>query len=376
MRRIHLFFVSLVFFLALIAPCAQGQRTGTNAGDRSPVVEPSRRIEPQISGAWDVWISGAVTYSTDGRTIYQSYEPGAAMNRLEIAPDGRYRWGQHVGKLVEVLPWHHQPGRRYYRVTHAGGSEYDFYYADGDKLILLFGGVGGHASTGTRLEGSGLEHATTRATSTRGERVEVEWKGRWLPATVVEIADNRFRIHYDGYDNSWDEWVIPARIRKTGRSASQPPTTSGSREVSGGGSNSLDVEWRTGPPASASSLPGPNDHSRSASPGNPLGVDWVSGPPGSKSPAATPSLVTRYRCTDGSTVEASYNGKDSARIVYKGRSLEMKLAVSASGARYTGGGWEWWTKGLKEGRLTALPPGEDVAPPTGIACTADANGGK
>lgn len=91
--------------------------------------------------------------------------------------------------------------------------------------------------------------------------------------------------------------------------------------------------------------------------------------------ASAGGSVTRYACEDGSVVEAAYPDVDTARIVYKGRSIEMKLAVSASGARYTGGGWEWWTKGLKEGRLTPLPPGEEIAPPGGVACTAEANGG-
>ncbi len=78
---------------------------------------------------------------------------------------------------------------------------------------------------------------------------------------------------------------------------------------------------------------------------------------------------TRYRCADGTVVEATYPDSDTAQIVYQGQSITMKVAVSASGARYTGGGWEWWTKGLKEGTLTPLPPGKDIAPPTGVTCT-------
>lgn len=85
---------------------------------------------------------------------------------------------------------------------------------------------------------------------------------------------------------------------------------------------------------------------------------------------------TRYLCEDGSAVEAVYPDVNSARIRYKGQSIEMKLAVSASGARYTGGGWQWWTKGLTEGYLTPLPPGEEIAPTTGITCTVPADHGK
>jgi hypothetical protein len=127
---------------------------------RSPEVPRPGPFDRRLVGAWDVWISGAVTYSTDERSVYQHYQPGAAMNRLEIRPDGSYTWDKKQGRLAEVLPWHHQPERRYYRVVHANGTDYDLYYGNDNKLVLLFGGVGGHASTGTRLTGGGQAGGT------------------------------------------------------------------------------------------------------------------------------------------------------------------------------------------------------------------------
>ena len=47
-----------------------------------------------------------------------------------------------------------------------------------------------------------------------GEPVLVFWKESWWPAQVIEVGNNRWRIHYDNYDTSWDEWVGPDRIRK------------------------------------------------------------------------------------------------------------------------------------------------------------------
>jgi hypothetical protein len=41
----------------------------------------------------------------------------------------------------------------------------------------------------------------------------VEWNGEWYDAKVVQKADERWRIHYLGYDSSWDEWVDAKRIR-------------------------------------------------------------------------------------------------------------------------------------------------------------------
>ncbi|HZX32271.1 MAG TPA: caspase family protein [Rhodocyclaceae bacterium] len=48
----------------------------------------------------------------------------------------------------------------------------------------------------------------------RGDAVDVEWHGSWYPGSVLEVkSQGRYRIHYDGYDSSWDEVVGPDRIR-------------------------------------------------------------------------------------------------------------------------------------------------------------------
>ncbi len=49
-----------------------------------------------------------------------------------------------------------------------------------------------------------------------GDAVMVEWKGRWWPARVISLRNGTtpYKIHYDGYSNSWDEWIGDARIRK------------------------------------------------------------------------------------------------------------------------------------------------------------------
>lgn len=46
------------------------------------------------------------------------------------------------------------------------------------------------------------------------DNVDVEWKGTWYPASVMELRpQGKYKIHYQGYDSSWDETVGPARIR-------------------------------------------------------------------------------------------------------------------------------------------------------------------
>ena len=48
-----------------------------------------------------------------------------------------------------------------------------------------------------------------------GDPVQVLWKGSWWPAHVLKVNGGQLKIHYDGYDNSWDEWIGPARYRKS-----------------------------------------------------------------------------------------------------------------------------------------------------------------
>lgn len=46
-----------------------------------------------------------------------------------------------------------------------------------------------------------------------GACVEVEWKKKWYPARILEARGSVYRVHYDGYDDEWDEWVSSKRIR-------------------------------------------------------------------------------------------------------------------------------------------------------------------
>lgn len=56
-----------------------------------------------------------------------------------------------------------------------------------------------------------------------------------------------------------------------------------------------------------------------------------------------------YRCNSGRIVKAFYHSGTTAVVEYEGRVREMIIAVSGSGARYAGGGLEWWTKGMGPG---------------------------
>jgi hypothetical protein len=49
-----------------------------------------------------------------------------------------------------------------------------------------------------------------------GERVEVRSEGSWYKGRIINVdrERTRFLIHYYGWDDSYDEWVSPRKIRQ------------------------------------------------------------------------------------------------------------------------------------------------------------------
>lgn len=57
-----------------------------------------------------------------------------------------------------------------------------------------------------------------------GQVVQVEWGGQWYAARVLAIDPNgAFRIHYEGWSDSWDEAVPFTRIRISPNAQVPPP---------------------------------------------------------------------------------------------------------------------------------------------------------
>jgi membrane-bound inhibitor of C-type lysozyme len=78
---------------------------------------------------------------------------------------------------------------------------------------------------------------------------------------------------------------------------------------------------------------------------------------------------TTYTCGDGQTVQAAYPDTNTAWVKIKGKQHTLRVAMSGSGARYTGEGWQWWTKGMHDGMLAPLARDQTIADP-GISCHA------
>lgn len=87
---------------------------------------------------------------------------------------------------------------------------------DGERCYIQYQGYGSEwnewvtedrAEVTAHADGGGVQHYMP------GDTVSVRWKGTWYPASVLEARHGRYRIHYDGYNASWDEWVGPSRVR-------------------------------------------------------------------------------------------------------------------------------------------------------------------
>ena len=46
-----------------------------------------------------------------------------------------------------------------------------------------------------------------------GQRVEVEYKGKWYRAKIIDVDGDQAQVHYAGFDDSWNEWAGPERLR-------------------------------------------------------------------------------------------------------------------------------------------------------------------
>lgn len=56
--------------------------------------------------------------------------------------------------------------------------------------------------------------AAVAGTYAAGDAVQIEWHGSWFPGRILEVAGGRYKITYDGYSASWDEWVESPRLRR------------------------------------------------------------------------------------------------------------------------------------------------------------------
>ncbi|WP_295809570.1 MliC family protein [uncultured Nitratireductor sp.] len=80
------------------------------------------------------------------------------------------------------------------------------------------------------------------------------------------------------------------------------------------------------------------------------------------------TTAVSYECPEGTVAATYYNAGDTsvAVVTIDGSSVVMSNVLAASGSKYAGGPYVWWTKG-DNADLYDLMKGEDAEP---ISCTA------
>lgn len=121
-------------------------------------------------------------------------------DRHAVVATARARHSADVGRCVEVV----QDGVWYpAQIIDSGGGRFNvhyFGYEDSDDAWV----------TPDRIR------EADRPRYAVGTRVEVLWNKEWYPARIRARQRGVHQIHYDGYDDSDDEWVSTARIRPRG----------------------------------------------------------------------------------------------------------------------------------------------------------------
>jgi len=132
---------------------------------------------------------------------------------------GEYVWVEWEGKNYPAYIIEKKSSARY-RVHFDG---YDPRWDDDVTIDRIKGRISGPVTAPpppekvARASGapksSGTEATTAPAAYKAGDRVRVKWRGSLYPATIVAVvAQDRYLVHYDGYESAWDETVSSDRV--------------------------------------------------------------------------------------------------------------------------------------------------------------------
>lgn len=60
---------------------------------------------------------------------------------------------------------------------------------------------------------------------TAGSKVEIKWGNTWYAGAIKEVKGDEYKIGYDGYSSTWDEWVKKDRLRTPGKAEAGTTTS-------------------------------------------------------------------------------------------------------------------------------------------------------
>lgn len=49
-----------------------------------------------------------------------------------------------------------------------------------------------------------------------GSLIEAQdYRGKWYPSRIVDLKDGKYKVHYFGWSDAWDEWVTSNKVRRS-----------------------------------------------------------------------------------------------------------------------------------------------------------------
>lgn len=78
-----------------------------------------------------------------------------------------------------------------------------------DDQPLVAAGAVGVGAAGALAAGAGRGGGKFEV----GQAVQILWNDNWYAGAVLEVGEGRWKIRYDGYSESWDEWVGSDRLK-------------------------------------------------------------------------------------------------------------------------------------------------------------------
>src|SRR5690606_25074298 len=102
---------------------------------------------------------------------------------------------------------------------------------------------------GARAEPAGTQQGPgdAQASYQRGQPIDIWYGSTWYAGRVLEVRGTNYKVSYDGWSSSWDEWVDATRLRARslaaqGAASDAPPQASSEASFRAG--DAVSIEWK------------------------------------------------------------------------------------------------------------------------------------
>ena len=222
MKIYALFLAALLFSLSLSA------QKVNHIGDQTQTFQKDEKVDVLML---DGKVYKATVAAIEGDK-YQIHFDGYSAGFDVWMTAGQLQRPAVVGGAIEMFG----ADNKWYKATvmEISGDQYKVRfdgYTDGDRWLKRE-----HFRTLTKAAAAGPQAAKQETAAgngfTAGSMVEIFFGASWYMGSVLDVKDGKYKVHYDGWDNKWDEWVGSNRVR-TPATGPTAKTTDGGSQGSG-----------------------------------------------------------------------------------------------------------------------------------------------